>query len=142
MFKLFFILFITVPLVEIYILIQVGNWVGAVPTLSLIVLTAIIGAFLLRLQGLQTLARVQTKLQHGELPATDMVEGLILLISGALLLTPGFFTDCIGFICLVPQFRTYIAIDLIKQLLRRNTTQTRHRSVTLEGDFWEDNKHQ
>lgn len=137
-FRFLLILFITVPLLELYILIQVGGWIGIMPTIALCMLTAVIGASLLRYQGLQTIARVQTKLSHGEVPAIDLLEGVMLLLCGALLLTPGFFTDCIGFLCLVPKFRTIVATGLLKQLLNRGPAYTVHRSVTLDGEFWEE----
>ncbi len=143
LFRLLILLFLTVPLIEIYILIQVGSLVGVTPTIVLVVLTAFIGAFLLRYQGLQTIARVQEKLEQGQVPATDMLGGVILLMSGALLLTPGFFTDCIGFLCLVPSFRAYLATEFLNNLFRRGANNKANRSVTLEGDFWEeeDRKH-
>lgn len=137
-FRLLFILFLTIPLAELYILIQVGGLVGAIPTIALCILTAIIGAVLLRYQGLQTIIRVQSKLSRGELPAVDMLEGAILLISGALLLTPGFFTDGIGFLCLVPKARTWMALSFLKQLLQRHTFHTSQGSVTLDGEYWEE----
>lgn len=137
-FRLLLILFITVPLFEIYILIQVSNLVGVLPTIMLVIMTALIGALLLRHQGLQTLARVQNKLQQGEIPATEMVGGVILLLSGALLLTPGLFTDCIGFLCLVPTFRNRLATSFLKSLLQRGTYRSVNHSVTLDGEYWEE----
>lgn len=138
LFRILLILFITVPLLELYILIQVGGVIGGLPTIILCILTAVIGAALLRYQGLQTIARVQVKLARGEIPATDMLEGLMLLLCGVLLLTPGFFTDCIGFLCLVPPLRTYAATRILEQLFRRHTVYTVDRSVTLDGEFWEE----
>ncbi|MBL4637734.1 MAG: FxsA family protein [Proteobacteria bacterium] len=113
MFRSLLILFLLVPLIEIYFLIQVGSVIGAVWTVFLVVATAVIGAGLLRWQGLSTFQRVQHSLAHGELPAVAMLEGVALLLSGAMLLTPGFFTDTIGFILLVPTFRQ----AMIKHLL-------------------------
>ncbi len=98
-------LFLVVPLVEIYVLIQIGSQVGALPTVALCVGTALAGAALLRTQGLSTLLRVQKMVEAGELPAVEVLEGAVLLVSGALLLTPGFVTDAIGFACLVPPLR-------------------------------------
>ena len=98
-------LFLVVPLVEIYVLIQVGSQLGALPTVALCVGTALAGAALLRAQGLSTLLRVQRMVEAGELPAVELLEGAVLLVSGALLLTPGFVTDAIGFACLVPSLR-------------------------------------
>ncbi len=100
-----FLLFLLIPLVEIYFLIQVGSLIGALPTVFLVVFTAVLGALLLRQQGWSTWQRVQASLEHGRLPAEEMLEGLVLLVAGALLLTPGFVTDAIGFACLVPSLR-------------------------------------
>ena len=98
-------IFLIVPIIEIYFLIQVGGLIGVIPTIGLVVLTAVIGAALLRVQGLQTYLRFNQALNAGRLPATEILEGVALLIGGALLLTPGFFTDVIGFICLMPFLR-------------------------------------
>ena len=111
----FILLFIGVPLIEIYLLIQVGQVIGALPTIGLCVLTAIIGGALLRQQGFQTMRRAQENLNRGQLPAIEMFEGIALAIGGALLLTPGFATDVIGFLCLVPWSRR----ALIRAALRR-----------------------
>ncbi len=100
-----FLVFLVVPLVEIYFLIQIGSVVGAGWTIFLVVFTAMLGAFLVRAQGFSTLARVQTQLAKSEMPAMEIIEGLFLFVAGALLLTPGFFTDAIGFICLTPPLR-------------------------------------
>jgi len=107
--------FLLVPILEIYLLIQVGSLIGAVPTIGLVVLTAVAGVALLRAQGVQTFLRFNQALGEGRLPATEILEGAALLIGGALLLTPGFFTDLIGFICLAPFSRR----ALIKWLTAR-----------------------
>ena len=111
-----FILFLVVPFVEIYLLVEIGARIGAPWTILLVVLTAIVGAWLVRVQGLATWRRFQASLARNELPATALAEGLCLLIAGALLLTPGFFTDAVGFVCLVPPLRR----TLIKRLLHRS----------------------
>jgi UPF0716 protein FxsA len=116
MFRFLFLLFLVIPLVEIYFLIQVGKVIGAGWTIFLVVGTAVLGAFLLRLQGFSTLQRAQTVMARGELPAVEMLEGLILLISGALLLTPGFVTDTFGFLLLIPPVRQ----SLIRQILKNS----------------------
>lgn len=105
MFRALFTLFILIPLIEIYLLIKVGGIIGAFPTVAMVVFTAILGALLLRHQGLYTYAKVQQSLARGELPTMAMLEGIVLLISGALLLTPGFFTDTLGFLALIPPLR-------------------------------------
>ena len=106
-----------VPIVEIYLLIQVGSVIGALPTILLVVSTAVIGAFLLRQQGMSTLARFQSSMASGSLPAKEMMEGVLLLVGGALLMTPGFFTDTLGFLCLIPFSRRYIVNHIIKRSL-------------------------
>jgi UPF0716 protein FxsA len=107
-FQLLFLLFLIIPLVEIYLLIQVGGIIGPWPTIFLVVFTAVLGAWLLRIQGFTTLMRVRSTLAQGGIPAMEMVEGAVLLVSGALLLTPGFFTDTIGFLCLIPVLRSAV----------------------------------
>ena len=107
-FHILLLAFLLVPLGEIYLLIQVGGIVGALPTVGLVVLTAFLGAGLMRIQGLSTLAKAQSSMSAGEIPATEMLEGVLILFAGALLLTPGFITDGIGFICLIPFSRQYI----------------------------------
>lgn len=102
---LLFGLFLTVPLVEIALLIKVGAIIGPGWTIFLVVLTALIGAALVRVQGLATFARMQAMLARGEMPAVEMFEAMALFLAGALLLTPGFFTDIFGFIVLVPAIR-------------------------------------
>ena len=109
-FSLLLIIFLVIPIVEIYLLIQVGGVIGALPTVFLVVFTAVLGAWLLRIQGFSTLQRVKKTLAEGGIPAFELLEGLILLIAGALLLTPGFFTDTIGFLCLMPALRRLFLI--------------------------------
>ncbi|GAA5525685.1 UPF0716 protein FxsA [Microbulbifer aestuariivivens] len=108
-------LFIAVPILEMWLLITVGGEIGALPTIGLVLLTAVVGLALLRRQGLSTVLRAQRKMQAGELPAREMAEGIFLAVGGALLLTPGFFTDALGFACLIPGVRQL----LLGRLLRR-----------------------
>ena len=105
------------------ILIEVGGIIGALPTVGLVVLTAVVGVWLLRLEGISTLNRVQQKLAEGELPETELLEGVMLIIGGALLLTPGFATDFMGFVCLIPGLRRPIAARIIQtsSFTRMNT---------------------
>ena len=97
--------FLVVPLAEIYLLIEVGSVVGAVATIGLVVFTAVVGAALMRAQGLATLFRARSSMAKGEVPALELMEGAVILVAGALLLTPGFITDAAGFVCLVPSLR-------------------------------------
>jgi len=111
-------IFLIVPIIEIYLLIEVGTIIGAFPTIFAVVFTAVLGAWLLRIQGFSTLKRVQQTAAQGGIPAIEMLEGAMLLISGALLLTPGFFTDAIGFLCLVPVLRRSFAVWLFQRIFR------------------------
>ena len=108
MFPLIAVIFLLVPIIEIYLLIQVGQVIGAGWTIFLVVLTAVIGVALLKAQGLSTLNRAQQKLQANELPAREILEGMGLVVAGALLLTPGFFTDAVGFFLLFPPTRIWL----------------------------------
>jgi UPF0716 protein FxsA len=100
--------FLTVPLVEIAILIEVGRWIGVAPTLALIVLSAVIGTWMLHRQGFGVLARAQRQLEQGVLPVAEVFEGLCLVIGGALLLAPGFLTDIAGALLLLPPVRVLL----------------------------------
>ncbi len=116
-FPVFLILFLSIPLVEIYFLIKIGSWIGALPTVLLVVVTAILGATLVRYQGFATLQRLQMTLARGEMPAIELLEGVILLVAAVLLLTPGFFTDVIGFACLFPALRRALALWGLKRVI-------------------------
>ena len=113
-FPLFVVLFLIIPIIEIFFLIKVGETIGAWPTIFLVVLTAVIGAGLLRQQGISTLARFQQNMGQGKLPAQEMIEGILLAVGGALLMTPGFVTDTLGFLCLLPFSRQFIAKAVMK----------------------------
>ena len=108
-------LFLVIPIIEIYLLIQVGGYIGVLPTIALVVLTAVIGASLLRSQGIQTYMRFNQSLGEGRVPANEILEGVALLIGGALLLTPGFFTDLIGFFCLLPITRRPVVTFIVNR---------------------------
>ncbi len=138
MFKVLFILFLVIPLIEIAILIQIGQVIGAAWTILLVIVTAAIGAGLFRQQGLSTLSRVQTQLDNGHLPAIELIEGVMLLVSGAMLLTPGFFTDVIGFLILVPQIRQRLASKFLSGFIAtRIRTNQRDNGTIIEGEHWE-----
>jgi len=141
-FPIFLLLFLAVPLVEIYFLIVVGGWIGAVPTILLVVLTAVMGAALARQQGFATLQRLQATLARDEVPAIELLEGVFLLLGALLLLTPGFFTDLVGFACLIPPTRQALALWAIRHLRVSPPPgdgpfppSGGTRSRTLEGDF-------
>lgn len=118
-FPLLMLLFIVVPIVEIGLFIQVGGWLGLWPTIIIVFLTAVIGASLVRSQGIATLASVQKKLQQGEMPTQQIVEGVLLAVAGVLLLTPGFMTDALGMLLLFPTSRAKCA-QLLMQKVKVN----------------------
>jgi UPF0716 protein FxsA len=144
LFRILFTLFILIPLFEIYLLIKVGGIIGAIPTVLMVVFTAVLGALLLRHQGLYTYAKAQTALSRGELPTVAMLEGVILLLCGALLLTPGFFTDTLGFLALIPPLRQWLILRVLERGIIR-TMGTHHSASseperekkprTLEGEY-------
>ena len=105
MFIKLLIIFIFVPFMELYILIEAGRIIGLGPTLGLIMLTGVAGAWLARAQGLEILRRIQEETARGQMPAITLIDGALILVGGLLLLTPGFFTDLIGFSFLVPLTR-------------------------------------
>jgi UPF0716 protein FxsA len=133
MFPVFALIFFLVPLIEIYVLIQVGQVIGAGWTVFFVVLTAVIGVQLLKSQGLSTMTRAQHKMNHGELPAAELLEGLALAVAGALLLTPGFFTDAIGFLLLFPPTR----FMLVRYFSKRMMASGR---FVMQGDFQQQTK--
>jgi UPF0716 protein FxsA len=98
-------LFVVLPAVELALLIEVGSRIGTVATLAIIVLTGMVGATLARRQGLGVLRRLQQETAAGRLPAGPLVDGVLILVAAALLVTPGILTDAFGFACLVPAFR-------------------------------------
>ncbi len=134
---LLFLLFIAVPLIEIYLLLEVGGIIGAVPTIGLVVLTAAAGAALVRAQGFSTIRQVRRSMEAGEIPAVAIVEGIFLLVAGALLLTPGFLTDAVGFGCLIPPLRRGLIMRFIETRVihpHHPAAPQRHGDV-FEGEF-------
>ncbi|MFC1512205.1 FxsA family protein [Candidatus Latescibacterota bacterium] len=101
-------LFILVPLVEISLLIEIGRLIGTLNTLIIVVCTGILGAFLARHQGIGVLYEMRTELANGRLPASQIADGVIILLAGVVLITPGVLTDALGFLCLIPASRKII----------------------------------
>jgi UPF0716 protein FxsA len=108
-----FILFVVIPVIELYLLIKVGSLIGALPTVALVLSISMAGAWLVRHQGFEILRRIQAELAQGQLPVAELLDGAMVLIGGVLLLTPGFFTDVLGLFFLIPYTR-----ELIKQFAR------------------------
>ena len=117
-----FALLVAVPIIEIALFIEVGGLIGTWPTVGIIILTALIGSWMLRRQGLQALHDVQSRLGAGDDPGQFLAEGAMILFSGALLLTPGFFTDAIGFLLLIPAVRAAVW----RRIAARMTVHTAH----------------
>jgi len=158
MLRIWPILFIVIPLVELYLIIEVGSVIGALWTVLLVVLTAAIGISLLRIQGFNTLNRARQNMEAGTLPAMEMMEGMVLAVGGALLITPGFLTDTLGLLCLIPVTRR----AMIRYLMQRSSIHGqgfyshgtmhfsrghrehghsdhgRHQGRTIEGEFHRD----
>jgi UPF0716 protein FxsA len=118
MFIKLLLVFTIVPLVELYVLIEVGSRIGSGPTLLLLLLTGVIGAYLAKSQGLSLLQRAQHDLAQGRVPASQLVDGLIVLIGGMLLLTPGFLTDLLGLTLLIPLTRLPVKNLLLRLLYK------------------------
>jgi len=123
-------LFIVIPLVELYFMIKVGEYIGAFWTIALVLITAFIGVNMLRYQGMNMLTRAQRSLSQGTLPAMEMMEGMVLAVGGVLLITPGFITDILGFLCMIPVTRRII----IRTIISRGSI---HQSHFESGDFYE-----
>ena len=98
-----FLIFVVIPLAEIAVFIVIGGIIGIPATIALVIITALIGTVLLRMQGLSVLQRAQTAVQEGRIPVDSVIDGVCLLIAGAFLLTPGIITDTIGFLLFIPQ---------------------------------------
>ena len=116
-----FLLFIIVPLAELYVIIQVGQAIGVLPTIALLLLDSILGSWLMRSQGRTAWARFTTATQAGRPPAREVLDGALVLLGGAFLLTPGFLTDILGFGLLFPPTRALARRVLARRVLRRMT---------------------
>ncbi|REL31628.1 FxsA family protein [Thalassotalea euphylliae] len=122
MFRVLFILFVIVPIIEIAVLMQVGSLIGAWPTVAIVVITAWLGAKNVKAQGIATIQNLQTKMAVGEEPSQEIVAGLLLLVAGVLLVTPGFVTDAFGLSLLIPQVRNGLVAS-VQQHLATQTVQ-------------------
>ena len=145
-------IFVVVTLAEIYVLVSVGQAIGGLSTVLLVVITAFIGTSLLRQQGWSTMAKAQQSMAEGRTPAMEMLEGVVILVSGILLLTPGFLTDGLGLLGLMPWGRHYFINHFLEKnaervfksrnsvfINRSETTDSKSkRDETIEGEFWED----
>lgn len=110
-------LFIIMPIVELFLLIKIGGIIGIVPTIALVLLTAVIGSQLVRRQGLTVMQRIKDTQARGEAPALPLVDGAALLFAGFMLLTPGFLSDALGFALLVPKLRERLARAILRRVV-------------------------
>ena len=145
-------IFVVVTLAEIYVLVSVGQSIGGLSTVLLVIITAFIGSSLLRHQGWSTMAKAQQSMAEGRTPAMEMLEGVVILVSGILLLTPGFLTDGLGLLGLMPWSRHYFINHFLEKnaervfrsrnsvfIHRSDSTETKNKKdETIEGEFWED----
>ena len=145
-------IFVVVTLAEIYVLVSVVQAIGGLSTVLLVVITAFIGTSLLRQQGWSTMAKAQQSMAEGRTPAMEMLEGVVILVSGILLLTPGFLTDGLGLLGLMPWSRHYFINQFLEKnaervfksrnsvfINRSETTDSKSKKdETIEGEFWED----
>ncbi|MBW2609029.1 MAG: FxsA family protein [Deltaproteobacteria bacterium] len=109
-----FLAFTIIPFLELYLLIKIGAYLGAMNTVIIVILTAFFGAFLARFQGLHTMLKVRESVHRGEIPAEELLDALLIFLAGIVLLTPGFMTDLIGLMILIPKTRI-----LFKRWLRK-----------------------
>ncbi len=141
--RILFALFVVIPIVEMVILIKVGSAIGALPTVALVFATAAVGAALIRKQGIAAMQRVRLKLHSGELPAQELIDGFCLAVGGALLLTPGFVTDAVGFVLLLPAWRQWLMRAMFSRMIVRSSLNTGRtepgsshpRSRVLDGEY-------
>ena len=139
-------IFVLVPATELYLLIEVGSEIGALSTIWLVILTALIGGWMVRQQGLAVMFRVREQLDRGEPPAIEMMEGVLLLLTGILLLLPGFITDTLGFLLLIPPLRRWLILNWLKR--RGNMTaanvdmqSSKQENYIIEGEYRRDDTH-
>ncbi|MDA8905714.1 FxsA family protein [Candidatus Thioglobus sp.] len=146
-------IFVVVTLAEIYVLVTVGQAIGGLSTVLLVIITAFIGSRLLKQQGWSTMAKAQQSIAEGRTPAVEMFEGVVILVSGVLLLTPGFITDILGLLGLMPWSRSYFINHFLEKNAERvfskknsvfinrgesSETKKTNKDETIEGEFWED----
>ncbi|MBM37208.1 MAG: hypothetical protein CL460_08565 [Acidimicrobiaceae bacterium] len=127
------VLFIVVPILELIFIIQVGQAVGVWNTVSLLILDSLVGAWLVKHQGLGLLRRSRERLQNGEMPSDEIFSGIVILFAGALMLTPGFLTDAVGLVMLIPPIRVGVLAAIRRRFRSRITTT----STTLNPPSWD-----
>ncbi len=129
------VLFIVIPFTELMILLEVGAALGVWPTLGIIILTAMIGYHLFRYQGLKTWRQVESQLAQGEMPTQSVLEGVVILLAGALMITPGLITDTIGLICLLPFSRKWVLAIVKKRFKSKVSVHSAHYNYHREEHY-------
>lgn len=114
-----FLAFLVVPFLELFVILQVGRAVGALNTIGLLILVSVAGAWLVKREGLAVLRRAQDRIAAGAVPGKELIDGVLILFAGALLLTPGFLTDVVGILLLLPPVRATLRATTTNQLRRR-----------------------
>jgi UPF0716 protein FxsA len=117
-FKLFF-LFTLVPVIELWLLIRVGSIIGVFPTIGVVILTGIVGAWMARIQGLSVISELNTSVAQGKVPGRELINAVLVFVGGALLLTPGFVTDILGFSMIMPGTRGVISAFLMSYFSKK-----------------------
>ncbi|MFC1568015.1 FxsA family protein [Pseudomonadota bacterium] len=138
MLKFFFALFILLPLAELYLLIEVGSGIGGFSTIALCLLTAALGGMLVRHQGMRTFLQAKELMDRGQPPAEQMLHGIMIAISGVLLFIPGFITDLIGFLLLVPMIREWLGRRIISAQL---SNQRKGGDIIIDAEVIHPDKH-
>jgi len=138
MLKFFFALFILLPLAELYLLIEVGSGIGGFSTIALCLLTAALGGMLVRHQGMRTFLQAKELMDRGQPPAEQMLHGIMIAISGVLLFIPGFITDLIGFLLLVPMIRNWLGRRIISAQL---SNQRKGGDIIIDAEVIHPDKH-
>jgi UPF0716 protein FxsA len=119
-----FLAFLAVPFVELYVIIQVGQAIGVLITIAVLIMVSAVGAWLVKREGLSVLRRAQARVDQGALPGRELVDGVLILFAGALLLTPGFVTDLVGILLLLPPIRAGLRAGVVRALRRRAEFRT------------------
>ncbi|AWL13291.1 UPF0716 protein YtzA [Saliniradius amylolyticus] len=137
-----FLLFAIMPIIEIAVLIEVGEQIGGWNTVGLVILSAIVGAYLVRQQGMMTALQARQKMQLGQLPGQEMVEGLMLVVAGVLLVTPGFVTDIFGLALTLPMIRPTIAKAVLKHMQVHVVNQAQNGGFSAHYHYQRRDQHQ
>ena len=133
----FFLLFVSIPALEVFLMIKIGGKIGALNTVSLIFLTAIIGVYFAKLEGIKTMRSGVMNIYQNKIPIYEMISGASIAIAALLLIIPGFFTDTIGFLLLIPFTRRILISFLVK---KQNISNGQDNKKTLDGEIIEDKK--